>query len=214
MAIRNVFFLAVPFLMAFLLLASSGAAQADERRQVWRDTEGAIVHNSWGMCVRSIWDTDVDPCATKEPAESAERAEITREDRTVYFAFDRADLTAEARNKLDTLAGNAKSTEGVQGAEIAGYADRIGTDSYNLELSARRAESVRNYLLARDIVPADVVKTRWLGKSEPSTNCPSGLTREKLIACLQADRKVEVDILYGPPAPEPEQGTEPVAPAQ
>jgi len=43
---------------------------------------------------------------------------------------------------------------------------------------------------------ARVTETRWVGEEEPSTNCEAAEKRTQLIACLQKDRRVEVDMVY------------------
>jgi|APGre2960657444_1045066.scaffolds.fasta_scaffold08810_5 outer membrane protein OmpA-like peptidoglycan-associated protein len=61
---------------------------------------------------------------------------------TVYFDFDRYTVAATERGKLDSLAGRIMATEII----IVGYTDHFGTAEYNLGLSDRRAQSVRDYL--------------------------------------------------------------------
>jgi outer membrane protein OmpA-like peptidoglycan-associated protein len=98
--------------------------------------------------------------------------------------------------RLNTLADRLNSAGDVEGARVVGYADRIGTVSYNEKLSRKRAEAVRDYLIARGVVNSSVTKTRWVGKSEPTADCPKNMTRVQVIDCLQPDRKVEVEIIY------------------
>jgi peptidoglycan-associated lipoprotein len=62
---------------------------------------------------------------------------------TVYFEFDRYNVSAAERGKVDAIAGRAKNTKLI----IAGYTDHFGTEEYNLGLSDRRAQSVRDYLV-------------------------------------------------------------------
>ena len=62
---------------------------------------------------------------------------------TVYFEFDRYNVSASERGKIDAVAGRAKNTKII----IAGYTDHFGTEEYNLGLSDRRAQSVRDYLV-------------------------------------------------------------------
>jgi outer membrane protein OmpA-like peptidoglycan-associated protein len=121
---------------------------------------------------------------------------IAEADRTVYFGFDKSNLTGESRNRLDTLAERLMSADDVTGARIVGYADRIGTTSYNMWLSRKRAENVRAYLVSRGFIKPSIAETRWVGKSEPSTSCSKYLPRAQLLNCLQPDRKVQVDIDY------------------
>lgn len=62
---------------------------------------------------------------------------------TVYFDFDRYNVSASERGKLDAVASRVKGTKVI----IAGYTDTFGTEEYNLGLSDRRAQSVRDYLV-------------------------------------------------------------------
>jgi peptidoglycan-associated lipoprotein len=62
---------------------------------------------------------------------------------TVYFDFDRYNVSASERAKLDAVAARVKGTKVI----IAGYTDVFGTEEYNLGLSDRRAQSVRDYLV-------------------------------------------------------------------
>jgi len=130
------------------------------------------------------------------PPPPPQRTVVGKEDRTVYFGFNKANLTADSRDRLNSLANRLMSADDVTGAKIVGYADRIGSVSYNQALSERRAEHVRDYLINRGFVKPSVTETRWVGKSEPSTSCSKYLPRAQLIRCLQPDRKVEVDINY------------------
>ncbi len=62
---------------------------------------------------------------------------------TVYFDFDKYTVSATERAKIDAIAGRVKATDII----IAGYTDHFGTAEYNLGLSDRRAQSVREYLV-------------------------------------------------------------------
>jgi peptidoglycan-associated lipoprotein len=62
---------------------------------------------------------------------------------TVYFDFDRYNVSAAERGKLDAAVARVKGTKVI----IAGYTDTFGTEEYNLGLSDRRAQSVRDYLV-------------------------------------------------------------------
>ncbi len=186
------------FLFALFALASV-TAQADDR-QVWRTTTGTVVRvRSSGTCVRQNSHVQ-DPCAPQPAAEIVVRTIIAKEERTVYFDFNKAVLRPEAKAKLDALAEKVRVAHDIEGVNIAGFADRMGSVSYNEALSKKRAAAVRKYLVSRKVVNANVVKTRWYGEKEPSAKCPTNLTREQLIQCLQPDRKVQIDIVYRVPA--------------
>lgn len=194
-------------LSVLVLVASSHGVHAQmDPRDVVRDTEGQIVHATNGTCVRTKWLNDRDICApqpvvVQETVTQRTAAALTQEERTVYFEFDHSDLTQTAKDRLDTLADVLKSDQTVKEAKIVGYADRIGTASYNKRLSQKRAETVRSYLTSRGYLNARSIETRWVGKSKPATHCPPMKARTKLIQCLQDDRRVEVEIVFNPPSP-------------
>jgi OOP family OmpA-OmpF porin len=147
---------------------------------------GTVVHNTYGNCVITKWLAGRNNCNA---------VLISQDARTVYFGFNSAVLTKDAHRRLDSLASTLRA-EGLQEVEVVGYADRMGNPVYNEKLSKKRAEAVRAYLVAHGIAKASTVKTRWLGESEPTTSCPAGMKRKELIACLQPDRRVEVEIVY------------------
>ena len=63
-----------------------------------------------------------------------------------HFEFDQAQLTAESRQKLQTLATALKAHPAAR-IRIAGNCDELGTTEYNLALGQRRAEVARKYLV-------------------------------------------------------------------
>jgi OOP family OmpA-OmpF porin len=79
---------------------------------------------------------------------------------------------------------------------VIGHTDRIGSHDYNQALSTRRAESVKAYLVGIGI-PADKIEARGVDGDDPVTkpeDCPGRARTPKLIACLQPDRRVVVDV--------------------
>ncbi len=86
----------------------------------------------------------------------------------VHFEYDQSSLTmSDARLVLDTL-GKALRDPRLAGLsfEIIGHTDARGSDDYNLELSRRRAEAVRAYLVQFHRVDASHLKAEGRGKSQ------------------------------------------------
>lgn len=106
------------------------------------------------------------------------------------FEFDRAELTAQGRDQLSKLLQQVQSASQIQNILIVGYTDRIGSDSYNMALSRRRAESVRDYLIQGG-VPASALQVEGRGKANPLVQCDN-TRRSALIACLASNRRVEL----------------------
>ena len=84
----------------------------------------------------------------------------------VFFGYDRYDLSAEARMILDRQAEwlNQYSSLNVT---VEGHADERGTREYNLALGDRRANSVRNYLVAMGVNPSRITTISY-GKERPA----------------------------------------------
>lgn len=92
----------------------------------------------------------------------------------VYFDFDKSDLKAVEKNKLDGLLQQLQDLpEG--SLEIIGHTDSKGSDSYNLALSERRAKSVKAYLENT----SNDIKFSFEGEKLPIVNNNSADNRAK-----------------------------------
>ena len=106
-----------------------------------------------------------------------------------FFDFDKAALLPEGMAALNDLAKRlAVTTYDV--LTIVGHADRIGPVDYNQKLSERRANAMRDYLIADGVSPQKIVAS-GVGKSRPTAACPD-LRGAALIECLQPDRYAEL----------------------
>jgi OOP family OmpA-OmpF porin len=88
----------------------------------------------------------------------------------VYFKFDSAELATNAESVLDENITKGQSVKLLQNPdiriEVAGHTDSVGNDAYNLALSERRANTVRDYLIKKG-VPADRLTAKGYGETEP-----------------------------------------------
>jgi OOP family OmpA-OmpF porin len=112
------------------------------------------------------------------------------------FGFDQDALQSDGKRALDKLLVELKDVN-VQSIQVTGHTDRLGTKAYNTELSTRRAESVRDYLVQVGGISAGQVSVAGAGSTQPETpygECQGVKTSQKLITCLRADRRVEVDV--------------------
>ena len=69
----------------------------------------------------------------------------------VYFEYDKAIIKKESYPILDAVAATLQGNPSIQLIEIQGHTDERGDDAYNLDLSDRRAHSVRDYLIGKGV---------------------------------------------------------------
>jgi peptidoglycan-associated lipoprotein len=87
----------------------------------------------------------------------------------VFFETDQTDLTPQSRATLDKQS-QWLSNYSQYSFTIEGHADERGTREYNIALGARRAQSVRDYLISRGI-QANRMRTISYGKERPVAVC-------------------------------------------
>ena len=112
------------------------------------------------------------------------------------FAFGKADIASvsdQGRDQLDRLVERLHRVKEVRAVNLVGYTDRIGGDAYNQTLSRRRADAVRDYLVAHGI-PAEVITAEGRGAADPLVTC-TDLSGSRLRACLAPNRRVAVSIV-------------------
>jgi outer membrane protein OmpA-like peptidoglycan-associated protein len=81
----------------------------------------------------------------------------------VTFENDSATLTAKSFPILDAVAATLKGNENILVVEVQSHTDERGDAKHNLDLSQKRAEVVRNYIIAQHIDPARLVAQGYGG---------------------------------------------------
>jgi OOP family OmpA-OmpF porin len=186
------------------------------------DTRGNIVTSGFGLCWHTIeWTPSraVEGCdpvnrpraaavlpppavvaqAAPTPAPAPSPAAVPFRKKVSFsadalFAFDKAVLKPEGKVMLDGLVAELKNVN-YDVIALTGHADRFGSDAYNQKLSERRANSVKDYLVVKG-VPASRITAVGHGETQPETkpgDC-KGPKSAKVIACLQPDRRVDVEM--------------------
>jgi len=112
----------------------------------------------------------------------------------VLFDTARADLKPGAREKLSRVVGIVLSHPGLR-MEVEGHTDSVGSDSYNLQLSERRAASVRSYLVTAGVA-STAVATAGRGEASPVASNATAAGR-------QQNRRVELLVSGDPIGREP-----------
>ena len=107
----------------------------------------------------------------------------------VLFAFNKAELTAQAAPRLDKLASFLQQFPDRR-LLIEGYTDSVGSDSYNQDLSDRRAQSVRDALVQRG-VNSNRITVRGYGKAYPVADnaSPEGRAMNRRVEIVIADEQ-------------------------
>lgn len=106
------------------------------------------------------------PPAQAQPEPAATPEVITLDDQgQVMFAFDSAELTPAARERLQSLLPKLNEPS-VTSVKVIGFTDSVGSDSYNQRLSERRASSVAEYLISRGLAP-NKVTSQGRGEADP-----------------------------------------------
>jgi outer membrane protein OmpA-like peptidoglycan-associated protein len=109
---------------------------------------------------------------------------ILKVPRNVHFAFDKDFISPATAKVLDQIAVVLRDNPNII-VDIQGHTDPRGTDAYNLDLGARRARSVRNYLLRQGIAN-ERMTIRSFGKRQRATVGNTKLD-------FARDRRVEID---------------------
>jgi len=135
-------------------------------------------------------------CMSGAPFAQSDESQIEKVvfDAGALFDFDAYQLRPEGRAALDDFVGRLKGTT-LGMIRAVGHADRLGSEGYNQILSEDRAEAVKAYLVSKGIEP-DRVRAEGRGTRQPVTKPGECADRKnaKVIACLQSDRRVGIEV--------------------
>jgi outer membrane protein OmpA-like peptidoglycan-associated protein len=108
----------------------------------------------------------------------------------IVFPVNSSTLSDEARASLDNIANQVANQTSGYLIEVQGFTDSTGSETYNVSLSQRRAESVLRYLVSKN-VSLSRVSIVGLGEERPAADNSTRQGREQ-------NRRVEVRILRSP----------------
>ncbi len=106
--------------------------------------------------------------------------------KNVYFDLDKATLKEKSHSRLNKLVNKLKENPSMV-IEIAGHTDNQGSKQYNLRLSQRRANTVRQYIINKGI-NSNRVKAKGYGEAQPIADNSTKKGRAK-------NRRTEVRII-------------------
>lgn len=154
------------------------------------DGDGDGLFDGLDQCPESKPNVAVDPkgCEIVKAPQLFEVKKRSRVLEGIDFESDKADLYIESLIILDQVAASLRDWPEVK-VEIGGHTDSTGDAKRNLELSRRRAESVRAYLVSKG-VDASRLSAKGYGESKPAAdnNTPDGKAKNRRIELTRTDR--------------------------
>ena len=112
-------------------------------------------------------------------------------DSKVLFDFDKAVLRPEGKAAIDSqVISKLSQIQKLEVVLVTGYTDRLGSEAHNMKLSTDRADVVRDYLVSKGVA-RNKIEAIGMGPKQPIVQCDQKNMKE-LIACLQPNRRVEV----------------------
>lgn len=103
----------------------------------------------------------------------------------IFFDWNSSDITPEAATTLDSMMAGYGGCGGAA-VTISGYADRSGSDRYNVGLSDRRAQGVAQYVTGRGVA-AGAVTAKGFGETNPRVPTEDGVREPQ-------NRRVEITV--------------------
>ncbi len=180
--------------LAVAAMTASGAVSA-QTVDNWQNPFGDVWMNGTNeLCWRdNFWTPatgiagcDGVPVAQAEAPVVAPTATKVVINADTFFDFDKSTLKPEGRQVLDQIASQVQGIN-LETLIAIGNTDSIGTEEYNMGLSIRRADSVKDYLVSKG-VPADRIYTEGKGELNPIASNATAEGRAE-------NRRVEIEIV-------------------
>ena len=114
----------------------------------------------------------------------------------VTFDFGKADLKSQFYPALNNVAATLREYNQTI-VEVSGHTDSIGSDAVNQRLSEQRAAAVKDHLVTTGRLDGSKIVAEGRGETQPVTkpeDCQGQQRTPALVACLQPDRRVEVEV--------------------
>jgi outer membrane protein OmpA-like peptidoglycan-associated protein len=180
---------------------AASAAQADKlavQQQALLDSEkrsaaAAAAEAAGNLAAEQQARMDAEKRAADAQAELAAVAMLKEEARglvitlsgSVVFASNQTTILPAAQSRLNQVAEALMSTDEHRNLTVEGHTDSIGSDAYNMQLSQRRADSVRSYLISRGY-QADMIEARGIGEVRPiaDNSSPEGRSNNRRVEII------------------------------
>jgi len=190
----------LPGLAAALLLASCETKHSETKDQLGeagqdtavmaRDgqTASQMAGDAWDMTKAKLADVKFDEVNTPGVTVRGDSTySVYSVDETVLFDTDKADIKPSAAAALQQITASIGKRYATQQVRVMGFADSRGDKSYNRELSEKRAEAVKSYLVDNGKIDGARVSVEPMGETQPvATNATA--------AGRQENRRVEIAV--------------------
>ncbi|MFN2256441.1 MAG: OmpA family protein [Candidatus Promineifilaceae bacterium] len=168
-------------------------AQADLARARTEKADAATAEAAADLAAAQQARMDAEKRADDAQAKLAEVAKLKEEARglvitlsgSVVFASNQALILPAAQARLNQVSEALLSTNSLRNLVVEGHTDSIGSEAYNMQLSQRRADSVRSYLISRGY-PADKIEASGIGEIRPiaSNSNPEGRSNNRRVEII------------------------------
>lgn len=170
--------------------AADANADANAQNGYWRGSDGSLVKSGSGTCVRTgswtpkLATNECDPAlmpkvavaapadpvpvpvvaAMSTPTPAIEKVAMSAD---ALFDFDKSDIKPNGQAALDEVVRKLNLAGATLGSIVStGHTDSTGSSEYNMDLSQRRAEAVKTYLISKGI-DSNNIKTAAVGEGQP-----------------------------------------------
>ncbi|WP_439129511.1 OmpA family protein [Polaribacter sp.] len=152
---------------------------------------GGVIGGGAGVLIGKKMDEQAKKIETEIPGAKVERVDngivVTFDENSgVYFDTNRSNVNAKSQETLNKLSSVFKEFPNTK-IVVVGHTDSIGKETYNMELSKKRAQSVTNYLVTNGLLSSRF-ETLWYGENQPKYNNSTSEGRAK-------NRRVNVAIV-------------------
>ena len=168
-------------------------AQADLARARTEKADAATAEAAADLAAAQQARMDAEKRADDALAKLAAIAKLKEEARglvitlsgSVVFASNQASILPAAQSRLNQVSEALLSTDSLRNLVVEGHTDSIGSEAYNMQLSQRRADSVRSYLVSRGY-PADKIEASGIGEIRPiaSNSNPEGRSNNRRVEII------------------------------
>lgn len=135
------------------------------------------------------------PAPVVQPPRPPQRSKVVLSADSL-FGFDQTTVSQTGLEHINKFTSDLRGVN-YDVITVTGHTDRLGSQEYNQKLSMRRAEAVKSRLLDAGI-PFSKINTDGKGENNPITkpdDCKGSKATRALIACLQPDRRVELEVV-------------------